>query len=501
MNPELQRNVWLNLTLWRLVGMPAVLGMVFLSAGSLSPGGWLEVVAPIARWFYVALVIVWGTWLAARAVVGEIRDRTWDGQRLSTLGPWTMLWGKLFGSTIYVWYGGVMCLAVILLDALSQRGAGGLLFDFAYYVSIGLFAHTVTLLASLLAVRRRSGHPRLEIFFYQFSGLVAAWLAWELWQVIRGGALAGDMVWLGYTFPAAQFFLWSLIAFVLWAIVGSWRLMRAELQMPGGPWLWLAFLGFMMVYAAGFADELLGVLGLVTTFAAGLATRAGFLGEPRLFFQLFLAFLMAGALTYAMAFFELKDWVRYRRLMGDFMRGRILSVFGRMQSWMFAFLALIGVGIALTFMGDGRMEFHLTPSQSLLPLFMEVPPQIGNKSISLIMDPTGLAFATIAFVARDLGLILFFNTGRHARRGEFAALVTLFVLYAVLPGIFRAAGILELLPVLSPFWPVIEQPDTNTMRIAFDWDRVLWPLAQAGIVWAAVVMRARASGKLVARAV
>jgi len=119
MNPELQRNIWLNLTTWRLIGMPVVLGMVFFSVawsvGLLSPGSWLEAVAPVARWFYVALVIVWGTWLAARAVVGEIRDRTWDGQRLSTLHPWTMLWGKLFGATIFVWYGGAMCLTVILL--------------------------------------------------------------------------------------------------------------------------------------------------------------------------------------------------------------------------------------------------------------------------------------------------------------------------------------------------------------------------------------------------
>ncbi|MFP3943184.1 MAG: hypothetical protein ACLFWF_04790, partial [Alphaproteobacteria bacterium] len=315
MNPELQRNIWLNLTTWRLAGMPLVLGMVFFSAGSLSPGGWLETVAPIARWLYVVIVIIWGTWLAARAVVGEIRDRTWDGQRLSTLSPWTMLWGKLFGSTIYVWYGGVMCLAVILFDALNEKGMAGLLFDFAYYVSIALFAHTVTLLTSLLAVRRRSGHPRLEVFFYQLAGLAAAWLAWSLWGTIRSGELAGDMFWLGYRLPTAQFFLWSLIVFVLWAIVGCWRLMRAELQMPGTPFLWLAFLGFMMVYAAGFAD------------------RTGFVGETLTFLRLFLALLMAALLTYVMAFSELKDWVLYRRLLGALGRGRILSVLGQMQAW------------------------------------------------------------------------------------------------------------------------------------------------------------------------
>lgn len=499
MNPELQRNIWLNLTPWRLAGMPIVLGMVFFSVGSLTTGDWFEIVAPVARWFYAAIVIVWGTWLAARAVVGEIRDRTWDGQRLSTLSPWTMVWGKLFGATIFVWYGGVLCLAVILLDALARKGVGGMLLDFAYYVSIALFAHAVTLLASLLAVRRRSGHPRLEVFFYQLTGLAAAWFASGLWEGIRAGEVAGELLWFSETLPAAQFFLWSLVAFMLWAIIGCWRQMRAELQMPGSPVLWLVFLGFMMLYAAGFGDAFAAFLGAPLVFASGLTKSPGLLADPKLFYRLFLAFLMAGLLTYVMAFAEPKDWVRYRRWLEDLKRGRLLSVLGGLQSWIYAFIAVVGLAVVMQILGGGRIDFTLVPERSILPLFMPIPELISGKTVTLVVDTTGLAFATAAFIARDLALILFFNTGRNARRGDFAALVTLFVLYAVLPGIFRAAGLLDLLPVLSPFWPVFEQTDPDAMRIAFDWDRVAWPLGQAVLVWIALIARARASGKLASR--
>ena len=101
MNPEFQRNLWLELTprrmhpdgrrCWRCVFFAAAL------AGGRSAARRLR---------RAALYLSSSSWSGARAtrrcsVVGEIRDRTWDGQRLSSLGARQMTWGKLFGSTIY----------------------------------------------------------------------------------------------------------------------------------------------------------------------------------------------------------------------------------------------------------------------------------------------------------------------------------------------------------------------------------------------------------------
>ena len=112
MNPEFQRNVWLELTPRRMILMVALLALAFLAA-ALS-GGKDYGTGGTAEWIFYAIVVVWGTRNAATAVVGEIRDRTWDMQRLSSLSAATMTWGKLFGSTIYNWFGGAICLAVLL---------------------------------------------------------------------------------------------------------------------------------------------------------------------------------------------------------------------------------------------------------------------------------------------------------------------------------------------------------------------------------------------------
>ena len=59
-------------------------------------------------------VVLWGTRSAALSVVGEIRERTWDSQKLSSIGPSQMVWGKLFGATFANWFGGALCLPFIL---------------------------------------------------------------------------------------------------------------------------------------------------------------------------------------------------------------------------------------------------------------------------------------------------------------------------------------------------------------------------------------------------
>lgn len=93
MNPELRRNLWLEFSLHRLIGMPAVLALLFALFGSFG-GAWRERVFTAALWGFVILAHFWGTRQASAAVTDEVRDRTWDWQRLSALSPWQMTWGK-----------------------------------------------------------------------------------------------------------------------------------------------------------------------------------------------------------------------------------------------------------------------------------------------------------------------------------------------------------------------------------------------------------------------
>ena len=109
MNPELQRNVWLELSPTRLAVMPMVIGLIVTVA---SLGSGLRAVGETASFLFITIAVVWGGFKAARTVTDEVRDRTWDAQRMSGLSPWAMTFGKLVGATIYCWYGGLITLAI-----------------------------------------------------------------------------------------------------------------------------------------------------------------------------------------------------------------------------------------------------------------------------------------------------------------------------------------------------------------------------------------------------
>src|SRR5271154_1621104 len=180
MNPEFRRNVWLELSPRRLMTMTIILLLAFFAA-AVSGSDWLP--SSVAITLYYFIVVFWGARNAALSVVGEIRDRTWDFQRLSALGAGEMTWGKLFGATIFNWYGGAICLVVILGYRGAHEGAIAALISLVYFVVIGLIAQSAALLSSLIAAMRRQRHTQLEVFAYQVIGILAAFFAYDVWKI------------------------------------------------------------------------------------------------------------------------------------------------------------------------------------------------------------------------------------------------------------------------------------------------------------------------------
>ncbi len=78
-----------------------------------------------------------------------------------------------------------ICLAVILAHGFTHDSAASVVIDLIYYLAVGVIAQAVALLASLIAVRRRQSHSRLEIFIYQFSGPDRRPLSCLLWDVVH----------------------------------------------------------------------------------------------------------------------------------------------------------------------------------------------------------------------------------------------------------------------------------------------------------------------------
>jgi hypothetical protein len=445
MNPEFERNLWLEMTPRRIVMMPVVLGLIFLAAAAMEPArNAVEAVGGIAKYLYYFLVVLWGTRTAGGAIASEIRERTWDFQRLSALTPFQILTGKLFGATSYQWYGGLICLGLVAVKELTDSGPGAMLAELLYLSSVGLFAQSVSLFASLLAVHRRAALRRLDVFMFQIAGLVAAWIAASLWDVTYVAQLialraeqAGieHLTWWDLDLPLQGFYLVSLLVFLGWSVIGNLTLLRGELQVRTSPLPWIAFLLFCVLYAAGFAHP--------DTDTSLTTTR------------LAIAIVVTTALTYAAILFEHKDPVHYRWLLRALARGRIDRVLGGLQSWMSAIVLL-----------------------SLLVLYFEitfVPPLKEIFGFTRSFAPAVLA--GYFFVLRDIGVFLYFNMG--TKRGDFGALVALAVLYVVLPAVAGGFGSGSLLGLFYP------NPEASEPVM------VGAPALEAAVIWALALGRLR----------
>jgi hypothetical protein len=405
MNPELQRNLWLEATPFRLALILGLLLLVF-SATSVAPGRVLTTngTAVALYWFFAVL---WGTRSAALSVVAEIRERTWDGQKLSSIGPWDMVWGKLFGATAANWFGALLCLVFLMATGLSSLTYGLIL------LALGVFAQAVALLSSLVLIRRNTGNWRLDAFLCQVAGIGAALSYYSLWSSIPAFERAGTRTipWWGHAFNLSSFHLVSLLLFLAWALVGCWRAMRAELRFTNGPYVWLAYIFYIAIYSAGFQnwfDQRLHLDQDQHPVAAKL-TLAG------------VALL---ASTYSMVFLEPKDPVRLRWLGERINAGQLYRAFLALDCWMLSYAATMAVGLVLVLLWA-----------------------VSGNDVSLMV------LAMLGFLTRDVAIFVLMR-GRVGGKGDFAALGILGALYLLLPMILNGSGLPSLGALFLPMPPM-----------------------------------------------
>ena len=103
-NPEFQRQLWLNwrpsLALWTLLLCSLILALPLVLSDAHERLASLGLTAVFGLW---ASTTGYASVLAARSLSEEVRQHTWDWQRLSALTPWQMAWGKLLGATVPAW--------------------------------------------------------------------------------------------------------------------------------------------------------------------------------------------------------------------------------------------------------------------------------------------------------------------------------------------------------------------------------------------------------------
>ena len=468
MNAELMRNLWLEASPRRLLIMAGILGLLFLTAAAVAPTEELRAVAITAETVFYVLVVLWGTRNAASSVVDEIRDRTWDLQRLSAITPWEMVWGKLLGSTSCVWFGGLICLVPITMHALADRGAGAAGLQLAYFLSVGLIAQSVSLWTSLVAVRRRVFQSRLGTFAFQLFGIIAAFQVFSIWSTAVPSALGMSawlsqaieaIDWYGMRFDAASFYLGSLAIFAAWVLAAAHQFMRQELQVSMNPLVWIGFLIFIAVYFAGFLSPAIPLSETVSQFATQQAALAS---------RLFIAMVVLLSATYVSLFVMPKERVKMRWLATQFGEGRFMTFFGGLPGWAwgFAFTAIAGA------LAIGQLDASgVTGGENV---------NSGRLFVIAIMGE----------LARNIGIVMFFNMLAGQRRGDFAAVLSLILLYTVLPALAGAseAGPL-VMSLLSPWAEIVDGNMDRSTAPTFEGLSAISMWVQAAIIWPFAVLR------------
>jgi hypothetical protein len=435
MNPEFLRNLWIEMTLPRLIAAPLVLGALFLLAWYVG-GRDLGQVSQTALWLYYVVMLLWGTRRAAAALGDELSNRTWDSQRMSALGPWSMAWGKLFGATSYVWYCALICLAAMAVGR-DQAWQVFLLHPIA-----GATALAVSLLVMLLQRGRGRVSSRRSSLIAQGLGIIVGVLLSPAGPGLLdlGHIEVSFMIdWYGLEARPNNFFLAAAVGFLAWALFAVYRALCADLQKPVWPWTWTLFSIYVIAFFAGFADA--------SAKAAGVD-------------WLVMAVPIAAVLFYVAIFADTKDSVRYRWFLLSLGSGDLARAARLMPLWLPSLPLMAGLVLALGLRTDQ------TDPARIQPLFHD----FFRIADIQVLPATAWAVAAILFALRDLWILLFLNFGKRARSPDLAAFIYLAILYWVIPAILGFLGRGWIQALFLP-WP-LEGP----------WVAIGAPLAEVAVL-------------------
>ena len=386
-NPEFKRNLWLQFSLHRLIAMPAILGLVFFTlsyAAANLPGGLaLDSVALI---LFGGIVCLWGTRNASSSVIDEIRDKTWDQQRMSALDPWTMTWGKLFGATAFNWYGGLICLAVFAVTAITG-GRSMTLSAGLTLLALGILMHAATIALNLHLMRS-------DIRAVQRGGIAWAVVVIAVMFAPPFRSHTDTVIqWWGAGFAYASFLLGSMVFLAALAVFAAWRSMNSALQISTIPWAWPLGCCLLAAYLAGFAD------------GTGL---------------LWIGLLLAMAMTYAALFTEENDIALWQRIVARIEAGNWQGFLRNLPIWP-STLALSFCFALLLLVNNGQIP----------PI--ELPPRFAYSPL--------LAVTLALMLLRDCCVYLFFAFSRKGKRAGATTILYLAVINGLLPFMARVLGL------------------------------------------------------------
>jgi hypothetical protein len=441
-NPEFKRNLWLSFSRSRLVTMPAILALIFLATyASHFPQVFFREVHIVSIALFAIIVWLWGANNASAAILDEIRNKTWDQQRMSALDPWTMTWGKLFGATAFNWYGGAICLSVIAVSGLIE-GKQHLAVTLAMLCVIAILFQAA-MIASNLYVSQFGTRP---IQSASIGWVIVATVTFKLLFDFLGDVTPPPFnLWWGMEIDHSLFLLLTSLLFSFCFVFAAWRAMCSALQVRTLPWAWPAFTLILTVYFTGLLSE-----------------------EPVLLLPalMIIGLLVSVALTYFALFAEANTLLRWRKL-------RILQQKKDWRGW----LEQLPVWVTTLALSLGFAV--------LIYLFIPVPPEWKRG----FYPQPPLAFALILMLLRDVGIVLFFSLSPNSKNAAAKSLFYVLLLDLLLPSLAYVMKHYYLLFLMLPF------PLFSELGLPAPWTSVLVMAVHAATAMALVNWRLRTAGQ------
>lgn len=442
-NPEFVRNLWLEFSRHRLIATPLLLLIIFYIAGSVAGAPGIMDTAVIG---FCAFAVFWGSQQSSSAYTNELDAGTWALQRLTAISPWSMTWGKMLGAASFAWYGALQCLAVLWIanwardptDHVSTLIGNSVMLTSGFLLGAGLFMNAAGLHAALLRnlqrPRRKQRASRLAILAFFAIALITL--------VIKAKrAVAGDLAWWNGVWSAEYFWLISVYVFAAWTLVGALMLMRKEMQLKNHPTSWIVFLIFANIYVAGFVQ-----LNQQFSDSVDLSTL-----------RFFVATAITAGIAYFLVFFERTSVVDVGQLIDRIRRGQFNRAACEIPRWFITALLTVLIAVALVI----NLAF------------------VGAKPLPALGDPIILTIASLFFMARDFGVVIYFQFSARADRALITAMIYFIVLYGLLPWLIALS---DLQGILFLFFPDARAPFALGL---------VAPLLQAAALWYMVARRWR----------
>lgn len=475
MNPEFTRNKWLELSSTRIIITPIILFLIFFVIyihtdiiPNLEVTKW-KAVANAAYGIIPLFLIVWGSGLAADAIFKEISDRTWDAQRMTPTSPFSMTIGKLFGSTIFVWYASFICVFALLLSKLLIN-PNDILITLLKTINIlllGLCMQTLALFSALLVQRINPNRSRVKVTLIQLSVIFIGLALFSSDNFLLDNLNPGTGVWFGKKIGFDYSTFETLSILTLFGIIGIYRLLRVELKLP-------TYSGFVLVFILYCTFHIFSILydaqkpEVLQSMHEGMPFYHYPLTNLQTFF--FILFVISIAITFISAFFTPKNIINLKVYLTALRERNFTKAYLYIPAWILPLCLVFVSGIIALFLIQ-----YKTPYNS-----------------SMRYGMTGFILACCFFLIRDIGILYYNTLNKRAKRSHLATLVYLAILYTIVPTLF------SWLPYKNQIWMGMWLPFTwlnPIMAESYDFslEKVIIVLSllllQVILVWTAVTVK------------